>query len=140
MNTVARTPKTRKPSKPSRTLRLYPGSPMLLEMTIGKDSFSYWLRQLPSDFGSAYELRKSIAEGSETYHVLLHGPHGHSCECKGHLRWGHRTVCKHVACLLALGDEGKLAAAPGRKKNTPANLAEVNGQAAARPAVTLEDL
>jgi hypothetical protein len=122
MNTLT---KPAKRIKPSRTLRLYPGSPALLEMTVGNDCFSYWLRPIPADEGQAFELKKSITEGSETYHVLLHGPHGHSCECRGHLRWGHRTVCKHVASLLALIAEGKLASQP---------------QAAARPAIDLEDL
>jgi hypothetical protein len=45
-----------KASRPSRTLRLYPGSPALLEMTIGRDTFSYWLQPLPADAGSAFEL------------------------------------------------------------------------------------
>jgi hypothetical protein len=118
MNTLT---KPAKRIKPSRTLRLYPGSPMLLEMTIGKDSYSYWLQPIPSDFGSAYELRKSIGEGSETYHVCLDGQRS-TCDCLGWCRWGH---CKHIDSLAKLLAEGKLAGQP---------------QAAARPAVTLEDL
>jgi hypothetical protein len=98
----------RKTHKPSRTLRLYPGSPALLEMTVGNDCFSYWLRPIPADEGQGFELRKMLGDGGEAYHVLLHGPHGHSCECKGHLRWGHRTTCKHIASLLVLIAEGKL--------------------------------
>jgi hypothetical protein len=101
---------TKKRIKPSRTLRLYPGSPMLLEMTIWRDSFSYWLRPIPSDFGQAFELRKSIGEGGEAYHVNLGADVAHSsCECQGFLRWNH---CKHLDALHKLIAEGKLAGQP----------------------------
>jgi hypothetical protein len=116
---------TAKRIKPNRTLRLYPGTPALLEMAVGNDCFSYWLRPIPAAEGQGFQLRKMLQDGGEAYHVLLHGPHGHSCECPGHLRWGHRTVCKHVAGLLALIAEGKLAGQP---------------QAAARPSLDLQDL
>jgi hypothetical protein len=43
-----------------------------------------------------------------------HGDADHpaSCECLGHLRHGHRIVCKHIACTRALLQAGKLAASP----------------------------
>ncbi len=36
----------------------------------------------------------------------------HQCECFGFLRWGHRTLCKHVAALLAIIRSGRLDAEP----------------------------
>lgn len=44
---------------------------------------------------------------ADSYHVLT-APEGSACECKGHLRHGHKTVCKHVASLVALEAAGKL--------------------------------
>jgi hypothetical protein len=44
------------------------------------------------------------AEGGGTYHVNRCGK-ASSCECKGHLRWGH---CKHVEALTALQRAAKL--------------------------------
>jgi hypothetical protein len=90
--------------KLSRTVRLYPGSPALLEMTIGRDTFSYWLRPIPADEGQAFELRKLLGDGGDVYHVNVNGQHS-SCECQGWCRWGH---CKHVAACRALIAQGKL--------------------------------
>jgi hypothetical protein len=53
---------------------------MLLEMTIGRDNYSYWLRPIPADYGQAFELRKSIAEGGDVYHVCLDGQRSHRKE------------------------------------------------------------
>jgi hypothetical protein len=143
MTTLTQTCKTR---KPNRTLRLYPGSPALLEMAIGPDTFSYWLRPLAAEQGQAFELRKSISDGGEAYHVLLHGPAGHSCECKGHLRWGHRTLCKHVASLLALIEQGKIAAPPAQPQpvaqpapTQPSKPAPVRPAVAAACPVDIQD-
>jgi hypothetical protein len=108
MTTATQPRKTRKESKPGRSLRLYPGSPALLEMAIGKEEFSYWLVSLGCELGGlAFELKKSLPEGT-VYHVRLDGKHS-TCECPGHLRWNH---CKHVEALLALQAQGKLPAAP----------------------------
>ena len=61
--TLTATRKQRKPArKPQRRVHMYPGSPALVEMTVGKESYSYWLRPLAADFGDAYEFRKLLAE------------------------------------------------------------------------------
>jgi hypothetical protein len=33
---------------------------------------------------------------------------GGSCECRGHLRWGHKTRCRHIAACLKLLELRKL--------------------------------
>jgi hypothetical protein len=53
---------------------------------------------VPAAFGHGFHVRKFGAPES-TYHVNLSADGQHSCECKGHLRWGH---CRHVEALLAL--------------------------------------
>jgi hypothetical protein len=67
----------------------------------------YYVRSIPSDFGRAFRWEKFSVEGGETYHVNLDGEPG-TCECKGHLAHGHKTVCKHIACSRKLIAEGKL--------------------------------
>lgn len=97
-------------SKPTRTVRLSPGSDgsrRILSLYVGADAFLYWLEPLASDFGHGYRLEK-FTDGT-TYDVLLSEDGHHSCECKGHLRWAPRTVCKHVAALVQLRATGKLA-------------------------------
>jgi hypothetical protein len=91
----------------------------------------YYLTPVPCDGGVAYHFEKfSTDEGGDAeardYDVYLSAHGNHSCECKGHLRWGHKTRCRHVAALLALIAQGKLPAIPG-----PAPRPQ--------PAVTLED-
>ena len=49
---------------------------------------------------------------TETYDVHLDAELGDSCTCKGHLRWGHRTVCKHIASVRELIARGELAGPP----------------------------
>jgi hypothetical protein len=103
-------------TKPARFLRLIQpfdqdGKNAELSITIKKgnrtDIFRYWLDRIPSDWGMAFLVEKQ-GDGSrenEEYHVLLDGENGHSCECKGFLRWDH---CKHVEGLLALRAQGLL--------------------------------
>jgi hypothetical protein len=65
---------------------------------------AYALGAIPADRGKGLALTKP--DGT-VYHVNLAGRDS-TCECLGHLRWSHRTVCKHVAALLALEAAGKL--------------------------------
>jgi len=109
MTTATRTRKPR--TKPARTLHLYPGAPALLEMTIGADTFAYWLAPLPADFGAAFEVRKLLADGGDVYHVHLDDQGHHSCDCAGGSYCGH---CKHLSAVLALVKCGKLTL-PARK-------------------------
>ena len=66
----------------------------------------YWLRRIGSDFGDGFELTKFTpsvrGDGDEQYHVHLSNE-GHTCECKGFLRWGR---CKHVDALVCLREQG----------------------------------
>jgi hypothetical protein len=77
-------------------------------LRIAEKVTDYFCRRIESEIGGiAFELTKvepREGEGEETvYHVLLDAASGkHSCDCKGHLRWGHRTLCKHIASLLTL--------------------------------------
>jgi hypothetical protein len=97
--------------KPSRTARVSAGTPQgvrVLTLTVGNAATLYFLRKLPSDFGTAFELEKF--DGTGTYAVNLDTDvAGHAtCECLGHLRWGYRTTCRHVAALRSLIKSGKL--------------------------------
>jgi hypothetical protein len=94
---------TRKSTKP-RSLRFYPGSPALVEMQIGRDSFAYWIKPIVVDFGAAYEVRKLLADGGDVYHCHTE-THRFSCDCRGHVRHGH---CKHSDSIHALIAAGKL--------------------------------
>jgi hypothetical protein len=58
----------------------------------------------------AFEVRKFSCdlgpdESGEPYHVNLTAG---SCDCVGHLRHGHRTVCRHLAAVRALCERGAL--------------------------------
>jgi hypothetical protein len=66
---------------------------------------TYFVRELQSDLGRAFEVRKAGA--AEPYHVLL-AEDDRRCECKGFLAHGH---CRHVEGLQALLAAGKLDAA-----------------------------
>jgi len=100
----ARKPRT----KPERRVHLYnaDGNPKLLEMTIGAESFSYWLESIPADFGIGFEVRKLLPE-IDVYHVHYDPARRlTTCDCKGGEHHGH---CKHQEAILALIQCGKLA-------------------------------
>jgi hypothetical protein len=99
----------RKPRpRPARSIRLVQlpegVKPGLVEITVGKETVTYWLLPAPSDFGRAFTLDKFAADGGERYAVNLNGRES-LCECKGFLGHGH---CKHVEGLQALVSRGKL--------------------------------
>jgi hypothetical protein len=69
----------------------------------------YYVKAIPADFGKAFRWEKFAIDGGEVYCVNLGDPNtAPSCECKGHLHHGHKTVCKHLACTRALIVEGAL--------------------------------
>jgi hypothetical protein len=78
----------------------------VLRLTIGKQLHLYLLRPVKSQIGGA-GWRVEKLDGGDAYHVLLNGRQS-TCECLGHLRHGHKTLCKHVAALAALTAAGKL--------------------------------
>jgi hypothetical protein len=77
------------------------------------ESFSYYVSAIPADFGSGYLLERFPGEvepgAPDHYHVNIGSQTGrHSCECRGWLRWSHRTLRKHVRACLQLHARGLL--------------------------------
>jgi hypothetical protein len=110
--------RVRRTVKPDRRVHLFDGTPALLEMTVGAESFSYWLTAIPSDWGLAFEVRKMICEGGDIYHVH-YDPQTRqsSCDFKGGTYCGH---CKHQEAILALLRTGKLAVPAPQPVSQPA--------------------
>src|SRR5438552_2686704 len=77
----------------------------VLTLRVGRKVNDYYLLPIPCDEGAAFEVSKLQGDG-QTYHVSL-SQAGNTCECLGHLQHGHRTVCKHVASLVALRSAGR---------------------------------
>jgi hypothetical protein len=103
--------KTRQPRQVVRTVRFglapFGDNPGVIDITVDGKTARYFLRRVPSDFGEAFSLEKFASQGNEdgeVYHVLLEQD-GFSCDCKGHLRWGH---CKHSGAILKLKELSKL--------------------------------
>jgi hypothetical protein len=65
---------------------------------------AYDLLEIGADTGRGFRLTK--ADGA-VYHVNV-GSKPETCECRGHLQWGHKTVCRHRAALRKLIAEGRL--------------------------------
>src|SRR5262249_43060319 len=107
------TPATRTRKQQPRSMRLTTvGTADVLWLTVGKLTTAYKLTRLESDFGSAYRLAKAD-QGSgqpESYDVCLLDGGRRTCEGKGQLQHGNKTVCKHVAALWLLAKQGKLEA------------------------------
>jgi hypothetical protein len=100
--------KTRKPRKVVRTVRFglapFEGNPGIIDITVNGQTTSYFVRNIPTDFGRGFELEKFGTQGGDKYHALLEED-GRSCDCKGFLAHGH---CKHADGILALVKAGKL--------------------------------
>jgi hypothetical protein len=100
---------TRKPRpKQPRSLRLL--APGLVRVALGKKSDLYTIHRVPSDYGIAYRVHKVGAVGTagqDAYHVNLSAD-GDTCECQGHLRHGHKTVCRHLAMVKVLVATGRI--------------------------------
>jgi hypothetical protein len=92
-------------------------NPLLVTVGTGDKAqrYRYYLQKLPADFGVAFRLTKlahQVEAGMpESYHIHLDPRGRHSCECLGHLRHWHKTVCRHVAACAALVASGRLPAA-----------------------------
>jgi hypothetical protein len=111
MNANTQAPaRQRKPRpRPARfiSLRVKPadGSTGVVRIRVGTESADYFLTEIPSDFGRGFRVEKIGLECQEgAYHVNLDGGNK-TCECKGHLKWGH---CKHADGLAALVAAGRL--------------------------------
>ena len=96
--------------KPVRTVRVAVGPSddnpyFVITIRVGHAFADYCVKPLPADFGAAYAVEKMFNPDGAVYHVHLSDDGAMTCECKGHLRWGH---CKHGEALLALRKAGKL--------------------------------
>jgi hypothetical protein len=104
-------PKQRKARpKPARSVRLVvePSAEEsgVLIITVGKETFPYFIDPIVSDYGRAFSLQKF--DGT-SYDVNLGDNDGPpSCECLGFQRWGHRGPCKHLSACGALVEAGRL--------------------------------
>jgi len=107
-NRSAKSKTARKPRKGVRTVRFglapFEGNPGIIDITVNGQTTSYFVRNIPSDFGRGFELEKFDTQGGDKYHVLLEED-GRSCDCPGALKWGH---CKHADAVLKLVHVGKL--------------------------------
>jgi hypothetical protein len=93
-------------------------------ITQGKEKTGYYVRQIDADFGLAFSFTKfetDQEEGTPSEYAVNVDERGndHSCECLGHVRWGHRHPCRHVAAIQTL---------------LRTNRIQVNRPAAAKPA------
>jgi hypothetical protein len=77
----------------------------VVRIRVGKEEADYLLTELHADFGRGFEVAKvGLGDDEPPYHVNLDAGR-RSCDCKGHLKWGH---CKHADGLAALAAAGKL--------------------------------
>src|SRR5438067_12400853 len=56
---------------------------------------AYDLLEIGADTGRGFRLTKP----DDTTYCVNVGGEEESCDCTGHLQWGHRTVCTHRAAL-----------------------------------------
>lgn len=82
----------------------------ILHVTDARSEKGYYVDRLASEYGAAYRLTKLIRKAGEPdhYDVCLDGDEA-TCECLGHLKHGHKTVCRHVAALRCLRQRGSIA-------------------------------
>jgi len=111
-------PRARRQAKPkSRSVRLgaapQGGNAGHVTITAGKLIRDYFVWPLASQLGgTAFRLEKFSAQRDQEkdepdhYEVLLADDGRHTCECRGHLRWG--TACMHIGALVTLQAKGKL--------------------------------
>lgn len=120
--------RTRKPLERHAFLSAPVNGVHAVKLTVGKDTFGYYLEKIPSAWGVAFRFTKFATEQVEgepaDYMVLIDNAGGrHQCECKGFCRFGmtagrNRETghqgCKHIACVVELIRQGRLDAEPIR--------------------------
>ncbi len=104
---------TAAPAKPARSLSWNAEGKFFLIQQGGKTS-GYWLKELTHDLGPAarcFSVTKFAADrtaGDQPYYDVVISPAGDDCDCRGHLRYGWKTACRHVAAVRCLIAKGKL--------------------------------
>lgn len=102
-----------KKSAVKRTLRYDAATATLtITQTVGRKTTvtAYSVERVGSDWGDGFRLTKHVGAADDecdAYHVNLSNE-GHSCDCLGALRHGHKTPCRHVAALRVLRDLGRI--------------------------------
>jgi hypothetical protein len=98
-----------------RTVNLVAPNLVRITETVGRKTTvdHYTVEPIPgAEGGMAYRMAKVLCadflglETADPYDLDLAAG---SCECKGHLQHGHRTVCRHRGALMSLRAKGKLA-------------------------------
>jgi hypothetical protein len=98
----------RRKDRTARVLCVLSPDDLLLEVEEAGKATLYHVEATPADFGRGFRWAK-FAGDREVYAVNVgDGDHPASCECLGHLKHGHRTTCKHVACTRAIIARGRL--------------------------------
>jgi hypothetical protein len=87
----------------------------VVRIAMGCKCADYFLRLVPADWGRGFRLQEMGPASAEDYHVNLDGEQS-TCDCMGHLRWGH---CKHVEGLLVLLRKRSAGTAPVGPMNAP---------------------
>src|SRR4051794_9275357 len=84
----------KKKDRTARVLLSLAAGGLLVEIADGELLPHFYVPPPPADFGRAFRWAKFECQGGEVYAVNVgDADHPASCECMGHLRWGHRTVC-----------------------------------------------
>jgi hypothetical protein len=78
----------------------------VVNITVNGKGTYYAVTGIPADQGTGFRVAKmdTATTEEEVYYVNL-SPDARTCDCKGHVRWGH---CKHADGLAALLQSGQL--------------------------------
>lgn len=111
-----------KPAKQGRTLSFTVADNGLIALTITDERVakSYWVREIPADFGRGFEFTRfaseveacGVPEDEREYHVHLDvtedGKRNDSCTCRHGTFRPNAKPCRHGAAVLKLRSLGKL--------------------------------
>src|SRR5438270_1107554 len=110
METLTQT-KAKGKSKRERSLKIGPAVNGIfgLSLTTNGETKSYYLKEIPVDFGRGFQLDRFHSEEADederTYHVHLDKELGDSCTCRGYV---YKSKCKYVDALRTLVALGKV--------------------------------
>jgi hypothetical protein len=111
MDNVTQAAKQRKSKRGERFLKIGDAVDGLRLLALTKDgeTKSYYLKEIPVDFGRGFQLDRfhseEANEDERQYHVHLDKELGNSCTCKGYV---YSSKCKHVDALKTLVALGKV--------------------------------